>query len=406
MRFLILTQYYPPEIGAPQIRLSAVARQLKTLGHEVEVVTGLPNYPTGRIAPGYRRCFYRREDIDGVAVHRVWLYPALGSGLRRMANYLSFVLTSLWGLLRCQRPDFVIVESPPLFLSMSGFLAARRWGAGMIVNIADLWPDTVRELGMLKDGPLLKLSERLEDWTYRAAVQVSAVTDGIRTRLIEEKGVPPGKVLFMPNGVDTELFKPRPPDVGLAEELGLQGKSVILYAGNIGTAQGLDTVLQASSLLSDREDIAFVLIGDGSERSRLQAMVREEGLPRVKFFDPAPPEFVARLFSIASAGLVILRDVPLFDGARPSKTMPALASSVPVLCSGAGEAARLVESIQAGIAVPPENPRALADAAVRLIDSPEEAREMGRRGRKYAETHLGWPTLVKDWLEQLSAHAN
>src|SRR5205807_9750314 len=162
VRFLILTQYFPPEHGAPQVRLAAFARELRRLGHEVEVATAMPNYPTGEIFDGYRKAFYLREDWEGVPVHRVWLYASMGAGFKRLVNYGSFTATSLLALWRARRPDYLFVESPPLFLSLPAILAATVWRVPVIFNVADLWPDSVRELGIMKDGPILRAAERLE----------------------------------------------------------------------------------------------------------------------------------------------------------------------------------------------------------------------------------------------------
>lgn len=401
MRFLILTQYYPPEVGAPQVRLQAIVRELKALGHEVEVVTALPNYPTGRILPGYRGRFYLQEEMDGVMVHRVWLYAAMGSGLQRILNYISFTLTSLWGLWHAQRPDYVFVESPPLFLSLPGFLAARLFKAKMIFNVADLWPDVARELGLIQEGWMLRLAERLERWSYRAADKVNAVTEGIRSALIK-KGLPASKVLLLPNGVDTEMFKPKPSDVKLAQNLGLEGQKVILYAGTLGYVHGLETALGAARCLSNRQDIKFVFVGDGSEKEKLLKITRLHKLSNVQFLDPSPPNFVARLYSLSVAGLVVLRNVKTRSDFRSSKILPALASGVPVLHSGDGEGARLVEEAQGGLVIPPEDPQALAEAVVRLIDNPDLAKNLGQNGRRYAEKHLTWSALISDWVEQLT----
>jgi colanic acid biosynthesis glycosyl transferase WcaI len=400
LRFLILTQYFTPEIGAPQLRLRALVRALKNFGHEVEMVTALPNYPVGKISDAYRGCFYRCEQIDGVKVHRVWLYAAIGAGLSRILNYLSFTLFSLWALGRCRRPDFVFVESPPLFLAIPGYVIAARWKAKMIFNVADLWPDSIKELGLIQDGRILAFAESLEKWSYRVSYRVSAVTEGIRQSL-REKGVPETKLLFLPNGVDMELFQPRPPDKELSRNLDLEGKKIILYAGTLGYAQGLDTVLGAAKIISNIEGTVIIFIGGGADKPRLADLAQREGLKNVRFLDPAPPEFVARLYSLSLAGLAVLRDLPLFKGARPSKIFPSMASGVPVLYSGAGEGAGLVEEAQAGITIPPENPQALAEGIKRLLEDPDWARQLGLNGRKYVESNLSWPVLVKDWLEQL-----
>jgi putative colanic acid biosynthesis glycosyltransferase WcaI len=176
VRVLILTQYFPPEHGAPQVRLAAFVRVLSHLGHEVEVATAMPNHPTGAIFDGYRGALYRREEWEGVPVHRVWVYASIGAGWKRLMNYASFAATALVALLRARRPDYLFVESPPLFLSLPAMLAAMLWRVPMIFNVADLWPDTVRELGIIKGGPVLRAAERLERWTYRRATYVNALS--------------------------------------------------------------------------------------------------------------------------------------------------------------------------------------------------------------------------------------
>lgn len=402
MRFLILTQYYAPEIGATQIRLGAVSKALLHLGHEVEVVTGLPNYPSGRIFPEYRGRFSHRENIGGAEVHRVWLYPASGAGGQRLLNYLSFLLTSLTVLWRRSRPDYILVDSPPLFLSLPGLLAARCWKAGMIFNVADLWPDEVVEMGLLKEGLALRLAERLEAWTYRQAAKVSAVTEGIRTRLLENKGLPEEKVLFLPNGADLELFQPRPAETRLAQELGLAGKKIFLYAGGMGYAHGLETIIEAAGILSGNAEIRFLFIGGGPEKSKLQQMVRENSLDNVTFLDPAPPEYIARLFSLATAALVSVRAFPTFNGYRSAKMFPAMASGVPLIYCGIGEGPQLVKEAEAGLVIEPGNAEVLAEAVLTIAQDADLANRLGSNGRKYMEENLDWNKLVKNWLGQLN----
>lgn len=403
MRLLILSQYFEPELGAPQVRLAAFARELLRLGHQVEVVTALPSHPLGRIFPAYRGRLYRRETPpDGLVVHRVWCYAALGSGLKRMANYLSFAVTALAGLARCRRPDLLFVESPPLCLSLPGWIAARWWRAPMVFNVADLWPDSVAALGVLRAGPALGLACRLETWSYARSRLVNAVTDGIRETLIRDKGLDPARVTFLPNGVDPVLFAPGPADPALAAELGLEGRTVILYAGTLGLAQGLDVALDAMKLVAPRRPEALlVFLGDGSDRRRLEDRVHAERIPGVRFLEARPLPEVARLYRLAFAGLAALRRLPLFERARPSKLFPIMASARPVLYSGAGEGARLVSGAGAGLAVPPEDPEALARAMLRLLQDPEAARTMGGNGRACVEAHFAWPRLVQSWLDQV-----
>lgn len=402
MRFLILTQYYQPEIGAPQVRLAALTRELVKLGHEVEVVTALPSHPTGRIFPEYQGSLYRQEQEQGATIHRVWVYASVGAGLRRMVNYASFTVASVWGLLKARRPDFVFVESPPLFLSVPGAWAARRWHVPMIFNVADLWPDSIRELGLLQEGWALRMADALESWTYRRAEYVNAVTEGIRSTLIAVKKVPEDKVLFLPNGVDIETFRPTSPDSGILSELGLTGRKVIVYAGTLGYAQGLEVALEAMKSLERQIPEAILLfIGDGSEKETLVRRAAELRLSNVKFLAPRSPEYVARLYSVACVGFASLKNSPLFEGARPSKLLPIMASGKPVLYSGAGEATRLIQEAQAGLTVPPEDSAMLADAALQLLRDPELAATLGRNGRTYVEQQLSWEMVVRRWLDQL-----
>jgi colanic acid biosynthesis glycosyl transferase WcaI len=402
MRFLVLTQYFRPEIGAPQVRLAAMIREMVRTGYEVEVVTALPNYPMGEISSAYRGKFYDFEEWDGVPIHRVWLYPSTGAGLKRILNYVSFALSSLVGLARAQRPDYIFVESPPLFLSPIAYLASLWWHVPFIFNVADLWPDSVRELGLMRDGVFLRLAESMERWTYRKAAYINAVTEGIKTTLIGKKNVPPHQVLFLPNGVDTELFNPQVPDIELAKRLGLQDKKVVLYAGTIGFAQGLEVALEAMELLrSDLPQAILIFIGGGSRKESLMHLAQSKQLSNVRFMDPEPPEFVAQLYSIACAGLVSLKNLALFEGARPSKILPIMASGKPVLYSGAGEGARLIEKANAGIVVRPEDPHTLSGAIRTIVTNPKLASELGKNGRRYVEEHLNWPAVIKDWIEQL-----
>jgi colanic acid biosynthesis glycosyl transferase WcaI len=405
MRFLLLTQYFPPEIAAPQVRLAAMIRELVRCGQEVEVVTAMPNHPVGRIFPEYEKHIYSFETWEGVPVHRVWLYASMGAGLRRMINYGSFAVMCLVGLARAKRPDYIFVESPPLFLSISARLASIRWSVPFIFNVADLWPDSVRELGIMRDGPMLRAAECLERWTYRRASYINAVTEGIRTTLIQKKGVPPEKVLFLPNGVDTQMFRPAPPDEELAQTLGIKGKKLILYAGTHGFVHGLEFVLQAARLLRDRDDIEFLFVGGGSEKHKLMEMASELNLNNVRFLDPVPPDRLARIFTLAQVGLCTLRRCPLFESTRLVKALPSMASGVPVLYSGPGEGARMVSTAEAGLVTDPEDVQAMAAGIIRLVDDATLAKRLGANGRKYVEEHLGWSALVSDWLRQLESRS-
>lgn len=400
MRFLFLTQYYPPEIGAPQVRLSAMARQLRASGHRVEVVTAVPNHLSGAIFPGYEGQCYVRDEVDGIIVHRVWMYAATGAGPKRLMSYLSFMITCLYGLARSTRPDYLFVESPPLFLSLPAFIASRVWNVPFIFNVADLWPDSAEALGIVTNKSVLRLARSLELWTYRKAEIVNAVTEGIQDTLVTVKGVDPHKVMFLPNGVDIDVFSPRRPDPELQRRFNCKDGATFLYAGTHGYAQGLEVIMQAALRLRNQA-VTFIFVGDGPAKAQLIRMKEEHGLSNVVFADAEPLTRMPAYYSIATAAIVTLRDIPLFRGARPSKMFPAFASGIPVIYAGRGEGARQVEATQSGIVTPPEDADALSAAIMELVCNPDVAHELGWNARKYVSENMSWPSIIDNWLHEL-----
>ncbi|WP_263840140.1 glycosyltransferase family 4 protein [Salinibacter sp.] len=401
MRILLLTQYFPPEVGGPQVRLGAMCRELLDRGHEVEVVTAMPNYPDGEIKSEYEGKFYVRDNYEGITVHRLWLYASKGAGVKRILTFLSFAVTSLVGFFESKRPDYIFTSSPPLFLGIPSVLISKLWGGALIFNVADLWPDSARELDLVTNEMLLSLGEVLEKWVYRNSNFVCAVTEGIRDTLKEEKQVSEEKLLFLPNGVDTDTFGPQPYDHSLAENLGVEDKWTILYAGTHGYAHGLDVALDTADRLRS-EDVHFLLVGGGSEKDRLVRRAEELGLSNLTFLDPVSPETVGQLYSIADAGLSTLRESTLFEGTRPAKVLAAMSTGTPVLYSGHGEGARMVKDVGAGLVTPPQDVEALSDAISHLRRNPKEAEEMGNKGRDFVMEHYSWKVLIGEWLEQLN----
>jgi len=403
MRFLILTQYFPPEIGGAQTRLKFLAAELARRGHEVEIVTSFPNYPKGKFFPGYEKGIYRRETWEGLTIHRVWLYPAVGSGIKRMLNYGSFTLTCLFGLQRCKRPDYIFVESPPLFLSAPAWIAGLFWRTPFIFNVADLWPDVIVDQGFMKEGFVMRVLRAIESWSYRRAAYVNTVTDWIGKVLQEKKSIPAEKILFLPNGADTQTFQPRPPDEPLLSQLGLAEKKIVLWAGTLGFAHGIDNILNAAKLLeSTHPNIHFLFVGSGSARDGLIAQSKSLNLTNVTFLDPVPLDEIVRYYSICFCGLASLINIPVYEGARPSKVFPVLASAKPLIFIGSGEGARLVETAEAGAVVPAGNPQALADCLVQFASDFALANERGKSGRRFVEENLQWSAIVASWLAQLA----
>jgi colanic acid biosynthesis glycosyl transferase WcaI len=397
MRFLLITQYFPPEVGAPQVRLSALTRQLSRRGHDVTVVTAMPNYPAGVVHPEYRRRRLVREEVDGIPVIRTWIYAATGSSVvRRMASYLSFCATSLLGCMLAPRPDYILVESPPLFLGGTAFLAGKLRRAPFVMIVSDLWPASARDLGIITNRHALSLAERLEHCLYRSAYRVAGVTQGICDAIAECVG--PAKVMFLPNGVDTALFRPCD---GTSSGLLRPGEVGFVYAGTHGYAQGLHVILDAAELLMDVPEVVFLLVGDGPEKAALREASRARRLQNVRFANPRPASAMPAIFSEARASIVPLLNRPLFRGARPSKIFPSLACETPVIYSGEGEAAELIEGGGVGLVVPPECPAELAAAVRRLTADHALAAKMGAAGRRLVERNYGWGAIAEQWLAEL-----
>jgi colanic acid biosynthesis glycosyl transferase WcaI len=401
MRILLLAQYFAPEVGATQVRLAAFCHGLRAEGHEVEVVTAMPHHPAGQIFPEYRGRFYRREIWEGITVHRLWLYTAKGRGAKRILTYLSFACLCLFGVLRAQRPDYVFVDSPPLFLAVPGWIASCIWRVPFIFNVADLWPDSVLDLGVMRESFVTKMGFALENWAYKRADFVTAVTEGVRGALLNQKRVPAKKILFMPNGVDTRLFQPNAaPDEELSGALGVRGKLVVLYAGNHGYANGLEQVILAAGLIADRR-VHFLFVGDGPDKDRLQALAQDLALTNVTFVESVPIERLGAFLSISAVAVVTLQKSRITRGARPAKTFVMMAAAKPIVLAAEGESAELVRQAKAGLVVPPNVPQQLASAILLLLENPELASRLGANGRVFVETHFDWSLLIRNWLAEL-----
>jgi putative colanic acid biosynthesis glycosyltransferase WcaI len=394
-RILFITPYFPPEVGAAQARMSETAQRLVQRGHEVTVLTTLPNYPKGIVFPGYERGQQRREDWHGVHVVRVWSYISPNKGFfKRILSQLSFgLLSPALALTAVGQPDVIIVGSPPLFVAFAGRALAWLKRCPYIFTVADIWPESAVQLGMLRNRAFIWLAERLEWSTYQKAASVWALTDGIRSALIA-RGLPEAHVFRLTNGVDTARFRPVSQHDARAE-LGWDDRFTVLYAGTIGLAQGLEIVLDAAERLVSRSDVRFVLAGEGAKKDELRAEAVRRGLSNVEFLDSFPYERMPQVLSAADACLVSLKNLPLFVGAIPSKLYEIMACARPILLSVDGEARNLAER-QAGAAVyvQPENGDALAGGVVRLLEHPEEARAMGERGRVFVAAHYDRDTLT------------
>lgn len=404
LKIVLLTHYFPPEVGAPQARLFELARRAAAAGHSVTVVTGLPNYPTGVIPPEYRGRSRIEEMMDGVRVIRTWVYATPNRGfVRRILNHLSFALSSLTALRKVGRADVIFVESPPLFTGLAALVYSRLKRAPYIFNVSDIWPQSAVELGALRSRFAIRLAEMVERHLYRKAARVSVVTPGMLERLAA-RGIPRGKLFLLTNGVDTGVFHPAPPNTELARTLGLDERKIFLYAGTHGMAQGLDTVLEAAKQTKNPQ-ILYVLAGEGAEKEALTKRVEAEAMTNVRFLPNQPKAVMPELLNLAYASIVPLRRLELFKSALPSKMFESMATAKPIVASLWGEAAELIETARCGVVVAPEDPSDLREAVEKLAENPPLARELGENGRRYVSAHFDRQVIAARFIELLSETA-
>lgn len=403
MKILVLTHYYPPEVNAPASRLSEHARVWAEAGHEVTVVTCVPNHPTGRAYPGYRNRLWQEEERDGVRVIRLWTWLAANEGfLPRISNYVSYLLSVLLWMWRLPKADVVLSTSPQFFCGLAGWLLKRKrrpW----VLEIRDLWPESIVTVGAMKRGAAIKLLEAIERFAYRQADLVVSVTDGFVPHIRERRG--DGPIAVVKNGVDLTTFNA--PDATAEADFraahGLTGKFVAAYVGTHGMAHKLDTVLEAAELLRDRSDIAFLLVGDGAERERLVAEVAARGLANVVMLGQQPKSAMPGVWAASDAALVLLRRVDTFKTVIPSKMFEAMAMACPMIMGVEGEAKALMEAGGAGIAITPESATELAAAVTRLADDPAFAAQLGESGRSFVAREFDRHVLAERLLGEMQA---
>lgn len=400
---VVLSQYYPPEPGAPQVRLQAMVRELRRLGVRVRVITGMPNYPLGEIMEGYRGKIMLEEEVEGVPVKRLWLYPAAGRGYgRRLLNYLSFTFSALLAVFSVRSADLLFIEAQPITLGLAGWLLKKLRGIPYIYNTPDLQVEHAEEAGWLPSKALIAQARRLEAFLMREALSVTTVTHAFIEHFVAHRGIPAEKMSFLPNGADTERLYPAPRDADYARRMGVGARKVFTFAGTHAPYQGLEVIVQAAAHLRHRSDLVILMVGKGPVRSKLIEMVRTAGLTNV-LFKESPFEEMQQLMSITYASLITLRDQPTARKMRLSKVIPPLACGVPVIYAGHGESAAILSQEGCGVCVPPEQPALLAAAIEALADDPERRAEMGRRGRALAEREFSWQRIVASWVGQIEA---
>lgn len=397
MKILLLSQHYFPEPDLMHYLCMGFVKQ----GHAVTALTGFPNYPKGKTYEGYNQKAYKKEIINGVQIIRVPVYPDRSrSFLKRSLNNLTFPVTSsILGPILTDSPDVMLVQHPPITLGIPAYIISRIHRIPFVFLIQDMWPETLPATGMVSNNQILHLLGKLADLTYAKAKAIAVISPGFRRDLVA-KGVPEKKIRVIYNCAYESDLPMVGRDSSLAKELGLDGYFNILYAGNIGPAQGLHNVIDAASLLTDIQDLQFALMGDGVERERLEKMVVERNLKNVKFLKRISMEMMPSIYALVEAVMVHLTDDPLFEITIPGKTQSCLLSGKPVIASVNGDAADLVVKAGAGFAVRAMDPEDMAKVVRKLYNmTPQERKTMGLSGRNFYFENLSPEVQVKEYEE-------
>jgi colanic acid biosynthesis glycosyl transferase WcaI len=405
MRILYLSQYFSPEVGATQTRAYEMASNWVRMGHSVTMLSEVPNHPSGIIPPQYRGRLYERSDLEGIDVVRVWVKASPKKNFRsRMLFYLSYMFSaSLAGLLLARGSyDLIYASSPPLFVGASALFLSRARGLPFCFEVRDLWPESAIALGELSNQRAISWATKLEQACYRRSRLIVVVTRGILDSLLQ-RGIPQDRLAYIPNGANVDMFRFREAGrVHIRQALGLEGKFIAIYAGIHGIAQGLETLIEAARLLHEVPDIHLLLVGDGPKKAELQAIAARQNLPNLTMLAEQPRQVIVDYLSAADVALIPLRSLELFSGALPSKMFDAWACERPLLLSVNGEARQVMEQAGGGVFIPPEDAQALAQALLVLKDSPQSAREMGRKGRDFTVEHFSRKAQAKKLAEELT----
>jgi len=407
VKILYVSQYFRPEMGAPAARADELARHWVRMGHDVTVLTGFPNHPTGVVPVEWRsrlRGLLYKETVDGVRVVRTWLWPLPNrKAHERIRNYASFWLSASVSGLGLQKPDVVIGTSPQLLVALSGWWLAWWKRVPFVFEVRDLWPESLAAVGAGREGSALhRTLGAIAGFLYRRSDHIVVVTPAFKDHLIEHWEVPAQKISVVENGVETDLFRPCPPE----RVPGTEGQFLICYIGTMGMAHGLETLIAAAEQLQRTlPNAMFLLIGEGAEKERIEQLAVARGLSNVRFLGQQPRERIPGYIAGADVCLVMLKKTELFKTVIPTKLLEYMSCEKPVIVAVDGQARKIVEEAGAGVFVEPEDSSALANAVHVLAADPERRRRMGISARKYILSHLSRERTAASYLEVLQALA-
>lgn len=408
MNLLYISQYFPPEMGAPSARGSELARHWARAGHQVSVLTGFPNHPTG-VVPAEWRSRLRRltyhEKVGHVDVYRTWLWPLPnGKAHERMRNYASFCLSAALRGMTMQRPDVIIASSPQLLVGLSGWWLAFTRQIPFVFEVRDLWPESLAAVGVGGENSLLHDAlAAIAGFLYRSADRIVVVTPAFKDYLIHRWRVPAAKIEVVENGVETDLFAPDSvAAAGRRKELNAESRFLVCYIGTMGMAHGLEALLDAAaSLQSKAPHVLFLLVGEGSEKERIKSVAQCRGLANVQFLDQQPREKIPSFISASDLCLVLLKKSDVFKTVIPTKMLEFMSCARPVILGVEGQARQILEDAGAGLAIEPENADALAAAITQLDHNREQAKMLGEQGRAYILQNFSRASTAEKYITVL-----
>lgn len=395
MRILFLSHYFPPEVNAPASRTFEHCREWVRSGHRVTVVTCAPNHPRGAVYPGYRNRLWQRETHDGIDIIRVGTYITANEGfLRRSLGYLSFLIACVYAAPFLPHADVLITTSPQFFNGLAGYPVKLMKRIPWVLEIRDLWPESVLAVGAVRNRLLIRVLSALERFAYRKCDHIVPVTEAFRRHIVA-CGIAPEKITVVRNGVDLALFGGDADARQLRASLGLEDKFVVSYVGTHGMAHGLETVLNAAAQLRSHTRIAFLLVGDGAERQRLLGLRDQLALSNVTMLEQQPKERMPEIWALSDASLVVLKKLPLFETVIPSKIFESMAMGRPIILGVAGEAREIVEEGEAGLSIEPESSASLCAAVLELANNPALGQRLGANGQRYVSAHFDRRVLAR-----------
>ena len=374
MHILFLSDNFPPEVNEPASRAFEHCREWVKAGHKVTVITCAPNFPQGKVYSGYRNRLWQRETMDGIGVIRVWSYITANQGFaRRTLDYLSYMITGFLCSLCVRKVDLVIGTSPQFFTVCAAYVTSMFKRIPFIFELRDLWPDSIKALGAMRESCVIRFFEKVEAFLYRKAASIVCVTESFRTVLVE-RDVPWEKIRVVTNGVDIQRFQPMKKDPGLVKHYSLEGMCVAGYIGTHGMAHALETILKAADKIRKTKEgkkIRFILLGDGAEKHRLVKSAESMELDNVIFIDSVPKEEVARYWSLLDVSIIHLKKNELFTTVIPSKLFESMGMGIPILHGVAGESAEIVTAEKVGLTFEPENVDELCEKLLMLKNDPD-----------------------------------